>query len=953
MINIIYLNKIAQFKLLSLVFLLACLTNEIKAQNKIKVNAIVNTLNNEINIDQTISYTNTSKTTLNEIYLNDWISSYSRSDTKLVQKLLNEFNTDLYVANKKNRGYTNIESVFDKYNNKLSFVRESSNYDLIKIILKNPLKPNDAINISLQYSLIIQSDDFTSYGKTKENDYILNSWYLTPAVYDGEWKLYSNLNFDSPYTTKSNINLSIDVPKSHQVHSELNMLKKTTSENRVQYHYTGEKIKNHKVYITKEKFRNFESNSINIITNIINKNIDSLKEIEIFNKVNAFVKQNVPKAPKNKIIISRVDLKKNNLYGLALLPDFLSPFPKDFKYELVIAKNIIKNQLDQIFDTDPRKEYWLKNGFQMLLLIRYLDTYYPNQKLMGKLADFWGIRNYNFSKLNYSEQYRLTYYQMIRTGRDQALTTPKSKLLSFNERFTSYYKSAIGLMYLKNYIGDQDEISWIKDFLIKQKGEITSIENFKSFLADKTNKNLDWFFENFISESFSSDYKIKSIYLKNDSIKIRIKNLNNGAYPVTITSIKDGKSITSKWLEGFSNFKTITTPNTKADKFVLNYKHESPEFNRKNNWKSVGNTILNKPLQIRIFRDIQDPDFNQLNIMPVVEFQNVYDGFKIGLNINNRSLLAKPLVYALVPTFGTRSNNLAGNAKVIYNRFYENKKLYNSMIGFTFDRSSFDYGAFITKIQPFAQFSFRSNDDLRSNSVDHLQFRYINIQKDNSRSILDENDIPPYKIFNLRYISLDNDIANFKNWSADIQLSKRFGKINFNYEIRKRTPKNQQYKFRLFAGAFIYNRLPTNETSFNYALDRPINYLFDYNYLGQSESSGFLSQQLVIAEGGFKSKLEPAFANQWITSVNTSASIWRYVQAYVDLGYVKNRGNQPFFAYDSGVRLDLIIDYFELYFPVYSNLGWEINQSNYSEKIRFVLTTDISKLASLFTRKWF
>ena len=102
--------------------------------------------------------------------------------------------------------------------------------------------------------------------------------------------------------------------------------------------------------------------------------------------------------------------------------------------------------------------------------------------------------------------------------------------------------------------------------------------------------------------------------------------------------------------------------------------HLSPEFNRKNNWKSVENTILNKPLQIRIFRDIQNPDFNQLNIMPVVEFQNVYDGFKIGLNINNRSILAKPLVYALVPTFGTRSNNLAGNAKVIYNRFYENKK---------------------------------------------------------------------------------------------------------------------------------------------------------------------------------------------------------------------------------------------------------------------------------------
>jgi hypothetical protein len=109
----------------------------------------------------------------------------------------------------------------------------------------------------------------------------------------------------------------------------------------------------------------------------------------------------------------------------------------------------------------------------------------------------------------------------------------------------------------------------------------------------------------------------------------------------------------------------------------------------------------------------------------------------------------------------------------------------------------------------------------------------------------------------------------------------------------------------------------------------------------------------VVAEGGFKSKLNPAFANQWITTLNASASIWRYVQAYGDVGFIKNMGNKPFFGYDSGIRIDLIIDYFELYFPVYSNLGWEISQANYSEKIRFVLTTDISKLTGLFTRKWF
>ena len=55
----------------------------------------------------------------------------------------------------------------------------------------------------------------------------------------------------------------------------------------------------------------------------------------------------------------------------------------------------------------------------------------------------------------------------------------------------------------------------------------------------------------------------------------------------------------------------------------------------------------------------------------------------------------------------------------------------------------------------------------------------------------------------------------------------------------------------------------------------------------------------------------------------------------------------------SGVRLNLLTDYFELYFPVRSSNGWEISQRNYNQKIRFVVTFDPSKLINLFTRKWF
>ncbi|HKK12959.1 MAG TPA: hypothetical protein VJ945_09000, partial [Flavobacteriaceae bacterium] len=158
---------------------------------------------------------------------------------------------------------------------------------------------------------------------------------------------------------------------------------------------------------------------------------------------------------------------------------------------------------------------------------------------------------------------------------------------------------------------------------------------------------------------------------------------------------------------------------------------------------------------------------------------------------------------------------------------------------------------------------------------------------------------------------------------------------------------------RFFAGMFLYNRTDVASDYFSFALDRPTDYLFDYDYLGRSETSGIFSQQIIIAEGGFKSKLETPFANQWITTINTSTTLWKYIEAYADVGLLKNKYADPTFVYDSGLRIDLVTDYFELYFPVYSKLGWEIGQPHYDQKIRFKFTADPKALLGLFRRKWY
>ena len=88
-------------------------------------------------------------------------------------------------------------------------------------------------------------------------------------------------------------------------------------------------------------------------------------------------------------------------------------------------------------------------------------------------------------------------------------------------------------------------------------------------------------------------------------------------------------------------------------------------------------------------------------------------------------------------------------------------------------------------------------------------------------------------------------------------------------------------------------------------------------------------------------------------TLNASTNIWKWIYAYGDIGFVKNLGSNAKTVYDTGIRASLVTDYFEVYFPLYSNLGWEPGLDRYDQKIRFIVTLDIKTLLGLFTRKWY
>ncbi|WP_458627137.1 hypothetical protein [Winogradskyella sp. PC D3.3] len=587
-------------------------------------------------------------------------------------------------------------------------------------------------------------------------------------------------------------------------------------------------------------------------------------------------------------------------------------------------------------------------------MINYVEENYPDMKLLGTLADVWGIRAFHASDLDFNFQYFLYSMEIARKNRDQPLSTSKDSLTKFNTNIAGKYKAGVGLNYLDQFTDDIDLSKHITEFITSHQLQPVTIADFESYMSSKTTKDISWFFNDYVKTRKKIDFKITSVETLEDSLKLTIKNKRKNTMPISVFKLKNDSVIGQLWVEHIEGNKTITLPKDSTEKFVLDYDNVVPEFNQRDNYKAVNGSFLkNKPLQFRLFKDIEDPNYNQIFFMPLVEFNNIYDGLTLGTKVYNKTILRKRLNYRFSPQYATKSRALTGSTSIFYTHNIEDKNLFDITYGISAGYQSFARDAFFTRIRPSVSFTFRDDSNFRSNQTDQITARYVSIKRELGKDAVVILDEPDYGVFNLRYTHSEPGIINYSKLFTDIQIADKFSKITLNYEFRKLTQNNRNINFRFFAGFFLDNQLDPNSNYFSFALDRPTDYLFDLNYLGRSEDSGLFSQQIIIAEGGFKSKLATPFANQWMTTANFSTSIWRYIQAYGDAGLVKNKFSNVKFVYDSGIRLNLVEDYFEIYFPIYSNLGWEIGQPNYDQSIRFMFTVDPQVLLGLFRRKWY
>ncbi len=915
--------------------------------NNINISATLNIETNELKIQQETTFYNKSDSILNVVYFHNWANAYKDKKTPLAKRFIENYSKTFHFTNNKNRGNTTINNISVNYDSTTWEITDE-NPDILKVNLNQSLYPNDSVIINATYIVKIPNDKFTNYGASYFS-YNLRYWYLAPANFSNSWKTYNNLDLDDLYIDFTNYHINLKVPIDYVVNCNL------TASNRPErnfnnYTLVGEKKLDIELNITKNNdFIDFNFEKTLISTNLDSEKLDYNLKHSILKREFYFIQSFLGKFPNEKLLINKIEYDKNPVYGFNQLPSFLAAYSDAFEWDIQLFKVLSKKYIDELFLFNKREDYWLADGLQSYLMIKYVEMYYPEVKAIGNISEVWGIKGFNLAKIKFNEKYPFVYQFAARKNIDQALTTQADSLSNFNRKIVNKYKAGLGIKYLETYLEDNTMSSIIWNFSKKNSGNKVKSKSFIDYIKSITNKDISWFENEYLETTKKVDYTIQKITKNNDSLDVTILNKRNFTTPIQLYGIKDKEIKFTKWLTGIDSISKITIPKDGFDKLSLNYESLLPEFNLRNNWKNVDKKLFNRPFQLKFMKDIENPYYNQFFYTPVFRY-NYYDGAVLGLALSNKTILDKNFNYKLTPSYGTTSKTLSGTFALKYEYHPENEKVNKLIAGIA--GSSFHYAENLTytALTPFAllEFKRKSLRDVGSNAIS-TSYTLVDRKKSPNQIGLDESN--KYNVFNLSYGYAKPEIIEDIRFSTDLQVSDKFSKISLTGHYRKLTDTNRQFDFRIFAGAFLSNN--TESDFFSFALDRPSDYLFQYDYLGRSETSGFFSQQVIINEGGFKSKLPVAYGNQWLSTINTSVGLWRWLEVYNDVGFVKNRNQKVYFAHENGIRFNFIQDILEVYFPLHSNLGWEVSQPSYSSKIRFVLVLNPKRIFNFVKRGFY
>lgn len=915
-------------------------------QDSILLNVKLNEDQKSISVEQTLVYNNPHQKSISQIKLLNWVSAYQKSKTPLLKRKIEDRKKDLYFAKDNQLG--KLESLQYSYNN-ISAEILNKNQENILIPLAEPLEVGKSIKLNLKYQIQLPDARFTGYG-VAVNHILLKYFFLVAETFEDESQRNSFYR-DTEETANAGSfwKVNFEVPDNWKISSNLNQINDSDFE--------GESINDPEFQISKEVYPDFSVNidgqSIKVqlgyqVTEYQRQILSSV----ITNHLK-FIKSRVGNLP-NKLFISQKFFNKEDFIGIDDVKFWKFKFQMftdyektDLDYFSVISKKVMDNYLI----INKTQNHWLKNGLKSYLEIQYINQFYPEHKLIGNLADnanIFGIKPlkiFHASKLRLAERYGLAYHYISTQNLDQKIATPYYLLSNFNTTAISQFEMGSLLAHISENTGNQNFDNFLKGYLSAHYQSKTDGQNFLNELNTFT-KGKSVFLQEMMAEKHRINFNLKNIKEKENNYLVNISKNNALEIPLKVETEKTSGEKTTYWKESTTaKHDTLSVPKADVTKIVLNDNYIFPESNYRDNYIYTKGLFANtKKIRFKLVKDIQNPEYNEIFLTPRLTF-NAYDKVLLGMNFKNQGIFDQKFDYSVTPYYSTGTNKLTGSASVGYSIMPPNSFFRNWNFGVSGSYFHYDNNLAYKRFGASTSFNFQKNP--RSAIGRSLYFGYNYYERELTPLMILNNNYAKYNLWNLGYSYSDNQMIHEKYISTNIQWMEDFQKISAEAFYRWEYAKDKKISFRWFAGYFVKN--DTKNNLFNYGISRVSNYSFSYGLLGQSATSGILSQQFILAEGGFKSYFNTS-VNQFITSLNVDSHVWKWFNVYADAGVYKNKNRGAKFIWDSGVKVKVIPDFLEVYFPIASSLGFEPGFKDYGYRIRYTLVLNLGALINNLRR---
>ncbi len=904
-----------------------------------------------LEVNQEIVYYNHSDKDLNTVKLLNWVSAYNKRGTSLVYRKLEDRNNDLHFAKNDELGKLLELNIKNSENQEIP-INTISDENLF-LPLNKALKPGESITLQLQYKMLLPDKKFTGYG-TSSQITALKYFFIVPDHFDPDNISQNNYHdIEEPVSFNTFWTVNFDIPVNNFIEGNLHQVQMNS--------FKGYLDSDPEFLISQTAYPSITTSvdgSNTLVKFGYNLKPEEKQNLEFYLPLHLkFLKEKLGFLPES-IFISDKFRAKEDFFGnndITFWKFRFQLFTDAEKTDLDYFGIITKKILDENIIADKQKDHWFKNGLKSYIEIQYLNKFYKDTKLLGTLPEskLFGLKPlklFHASKVKLLDRYGLAYQYIMLQNLDQKIDENFAVLSNFNDMAISSFETGSLFNYSADKIGDSTFNDLVKSYISQNSGKKINPEEFLKELSkkDKSTNYLTDFFK----QKNRVNFKLKRIKKENDSLQIKIARNTDASIPVKLeTETREGEK-KEYWIENEENerVKDFSLPaSDNIYKITLNNGYIFPESNYRDNFLYAKGIFSNtKKIKLKLIKDIPNPEYNEIYISPRVRFNNTYDKFLLGVNLKNQSFFDQKFLYSFTPMYSTGTGKLTGSGAVSYS-FLPAESIFRSL---TFGASGsyfhYDYGLAYRKGSLFSNFNFRKNP--RSTVSRSVGFSYNYFERDLSPFMIANDDYKKYNLWSVGYGYSDNQMIHEKSFSLSAQGMEDFNKITAEGFYRWEFAPKQKLSLRLFAGYFLRN--DTRNNLFDYGISRVSNYTFSYNLLGESASSGLLSQQFILADGGFKSFI-PGTVNQWITSANVDSSVWKIFHVYADAGIYKNKDMPAKFIWDTGVKVRIIPDFLEVYFPIQSSLGFEPSFKDYAKRIRYTLVLNLGSIINAARRGWY